>query len=62
MVVVTLNAENMLAIVDLATDKVEKIRVGQGPAQVLFSQMINLSLSRIKGQSNTPPTLYLKLI
>ncbi len=31
---VTLNSENSLAIVDLTTDKVEKIQVGYGPAQV----------------------------
>lgn len=32
--VITLNAENAVAIVDLDTDKVEKVRVGVGPAQL----------------------------
>jgi YVTN family beta-propeller protein len=32
--VATLNAENLLAIIDLNTDKVEKVQVGEGPAQV----------------------------
>jgi DNA-binding beta-propeller fold protein YncE len=32
--VVTLNSENVVAIVDLETDQVEKIEVGIGPAQV----------------------------
>lgn len=32
--VVTVNAENALAIVDLTSDKVQKIAVGAGPAQV----------------------------
>ncbi|WP_052427472.1 YncE family protein [Neobacillus niacini] len=32
--VATLNAENSLAIIDLATDKVQKVQVGEGPAQV----------------------------
>jgi YVTN family beta-propeller protein len=32
--VATLNAENSLVIIDLATDKVEKVQVGEGPAQV----------------------------
>ncbi len=34
--VVTLNAENALAIVDLATDKISKIEVGYGPAQAFI--------------------------
>jgi YVTN family beta-propeller protein len=32
--VATLNAENSLSIIDLTTDKVEKVLVGEGPAQV----------------------------
>ncbi|WP_102275599.1 YVTN family beta-propeller repeat protein [Cytobacillus massiliigabonensis] len=32
--VATLNAENMLAIVDVETEQVEKVEVGNGPAQV----------------------------
>lgn len=32
--VATLNAENMLAIVNLETDQVEKVEVGNGPAQL----------------------------
>lgn len=32
--VATLNGENLLAIVDLATDQVETVEVGKGPAQV----------------------------
>lgn len=32
--VTTLNGENSLAIVDLTTDEVEKVEVGEGPAQV----------------------------
>lgn len=32
--VATLNRENLLAIVDLATDQVETVEVGKGPAQV----------------------------
>ncbi|MCM3693397.1 YncE family protein [Neobacillus niacini] len=32
--IATLNAENSLAIIDLTTDKVEKVQVGEGPAQV----------------------------
>jgi YVTN family beta-propeller protein len=32
--VATLNGENSLAIFDLATDKVDKVQVGEGPAQV----------------------------
>ncbi|MGX6446343.1 YVTN family beta-propeller repeat protein [Neobacillus sp. K501] len=32
--VTTLNAENALAIIDLNTEKVEKVQVGEGPAQV----------------------------
>lgn len=35
--VATVNAENYLAIVDLATDKIEKVSVGVGPAQVYLS-------------------------
>lgn len=34
--VATLNQENMLVIVDLGTDQVEKIEVGNGPAQVFI--------------------------
>lgn len=34
--VVTLNAENILAIVDLATDNIKNIQVGDGPAQVFI--------------------------
>ena len=34
--VVTLNAENSLAILDLATDNIKKIQVGYGPAQVFI--------------------------
>jgi len=33
---VTLNAENALALVDLATDNIKKIQVGYGPAQLFF--------------------------
>jgi len=35
--VVTINAENSIAIVDLNSDKVEKIAIGIGPAQVYLS-------------------------
>ncbi|WP_404321632.1 YncE family protein [Cytobacillus firmus] len=36
--VATLNGENALAVVDLATEKVDKIPVGTGPAQVYIDE------------------------
>lgn len=59
--VVTLNAENMLAIVDLVTDKIEKISVGQGPAQVFIQKDDKFALVANQGTEEQPSNTMSKI-
>lgn len=52
--VVTLNAENALAIVDLANGKVEKVPVGQGPAQVYMDYDDTFAYVANQGTKDVP--------
>lgn len=52
--VVTLNGENKLAIVNLATDQVEKVQVGNGPAQVYIDDNNQYAYVANQGTEETP--------
>ncbi|MBB6284943.1 YVTN family beta-propeller repeat protein [Geobacillus subterraneus] len=52
--VVTLNAENALAIVDVTSGKVEKVPVGQGPAQVYVDPNDTFAYVANQGTKETP--------
>ncbi|KAA9021050.1 YncE family protein [Niallia endozanthoxylica] len=52
--VVTLNEENMLAIIDLETDQVEKVSVGNGPAQVYMDANNQLAFVANQGTEESP--------
>ena len=52
--VTTLNGENSLAIVDLPTDKVEKVKVGTGPAQVYIQSDDKYAFVANQGTSENP--------
>jgi len=52
--VVTLNKENALAIVDLTSGKVEKVTVGNGPAQVYIGPDNQYAYVANQGTENTP--------
>ncbi|PLR83998.1 YncE family protein [Bacillus sp. V33-4] len=52
--VTTLNKENALAIVDLATDKVDKVQVGTGPAQVYIDGNNQKAYVANQGTEDTP--------
>jgi YVTN family beta-propeller protein len=52
--VATLNAENSLAIIDLDTDNVEKVLVGEGPAQVYIQSDGNYAFVANQGTPEKP--------
>ncbi|MBM4764594.1 YncE family protein [Bacillus sp. B15-48] len=52
--VATLNTENMLAIVDLDTDQVQKVEVGNGPAQVYIDGNNQYAYVANQGTADTP--------
>jgi YVTN family beta-propeller protein len=52
--VATLNAEDSLAIVDLETEKVEKVAVGEGPAQVYIQSDGKYALVANQSTPNNP--------
>ncbi|MCH6267809.1 YncE family protein [Neobacillus citreus] len=52
--VVTLNKENALAIVDLASGNVDKVNVGNGPAQVYIQQDNQFAYVANQGTEDTP--------
>lgn len=52
--VATLNAENMLAIVDLETEEVQKVEVGNGPAQVYIDANNQYAYVANQGTENAP--------
>jgi YVTN family beta-propeller protein len=52
--VATLNSENVLAVVDLETEKVEKVPVGEGPAQVYIQQDGKYAFVANQGTPETP--------
>ncbi|MGN8844422.1 YVTN family beta-propeller repeat protein [Niallia sp. Sow4_A1] len=52
--VATLNGENMLAIVDLETEEVQKIEVGNGPAQVYIDANNQYAYVANQGTENAP--------
>ncbi|GAA3324951.1 hypothetical protein GCM10020331_054850 [Ectobacillus funiculus] len=51
---VTLNAENAVAIVDLATEQVEKVPVGKGPAQVYIQSDDKYAFVANQGTEDEP--------
>lgn len=51
---VTLNAENAVAIVDLATEQVEKVPVGKGPAQVYIQSDDKYAFVANQGTESAP--------
>lgn len=55
--VATLNGENALAVVDLATEKVDKIPVGTGPHKSILMKMISLPMLQTKEQKKLLPAL-----
>ncbi|MFE8698694.1 YncE family protein [Cytobacillus sp. FJAT-53684] len=52
--VTTLNGENSLAIVDLTTDEVEKVEVGEGPAQVYIQSDDKFAFVANQGTPENP--------
>lgn len=52
--VATLNGENALAVVDLATEKVDKIPVGTGPAQVYIDENDQFAYVANQGTEEAP--------
>jgi YVTN family beta-propeller protein len=54
MMVATINGENALAIVDLKTDKVEKVKVGAGPAQVYIEPDNKFAWVANQGTASNP--------
>ncbi|WP_312098643.1 YncE family protein [Niallia sp.] len=54
MLVATVNSENMLAIVDLETKQVEKVAVGEGPAQVYIEPKNQFAYVANQGTENKP--------
>jgi YVTN family beta-propeller protein len=59
--VVTINAENALAIVDLSTDKVEKVKVGEGPAQVYIEADDKYAFVANQGTEDKPSNSVTKI-
>lgn len=54
LLVATLHVENMLAIVDLANEQVEKVEVGIGPAQVYVDSKSNIAYVANQGSKDNP--------
>jgi YVTN family beta-propeller protein len=54
LLVATLHVENMVAIVDLATKQVEKVEVGNGPAQVYVDSNSNIAYVANQGSKDSP--------
>lgn len=52
--ITTLNAENKVAIVDVETDEVEKVDVGNGPAQVYIQSDNKYAFVANQGTEDTP--------
>lgn len=61
LLLVTLNGENAVAIVDLVTDRVEKISVGQGPAQVFVQSDSKFAFVANQGTKDQPSNSVSKL-
>ncbi|MEX2462385.1 MAG: YncE family protein [Paenibacillaceae bacterium] len=61
LLVVTLNAENAAAIVELASDKVEKIAVGEGPAQVYIQSDDKIAIVANQGTEKKPSNSITKI-
>lgn len=59
--VATLNGENSLAIVDLSSDKVEKVKVGAGPAQVYIQSDDKYAFVANQGTTGNPSDTVTKL-
>lgn len=57
----TLNSDNALAIVELATDSVEKIAVGEGPAQVYIQSDDKYAFVANQGTPNNPSDTITKI-
>jgi YVTN family beta-propeller protein len=61
LLVVTLHTENAAAIVDLTTDKVEKIPVGEGPAQVYIQSDDKFAIVANQGNEKKPSNSITKI-
>jgi YVTN family beta-propeller protein len=61
LLVVTLNAENAATIVELASDKVEKIAVGEGPAQVYIQSDDKIAIVANQGTEKKPSNSITKI-
>lgn len=61
MLLATLNGENAVAIVDLSTDKVEKVNVGEGPAQVYIEKDNKYAFVANQGTENKPSNTISKI-
>lgn len=59
--VASLNAENSLAIVDLATDEVEKVKVGAGPGQVFIDSDNRFAFVANQGTEKNPSNTLTKI-
>lgn len=59
--IATLNSENSLAIVDLATDEVTKVEVGVGPAQVYIQGDNKFAFVANQGTAENPSTSVTKV-
>lgn len=57
----TVNSENVLAIIDLSTDKVEKVAVGKGPAQVYIEPDYKYAFVANQGTKDAPSNTVLKI-
>ena len=58
---VTSNAENTLAIIDLTTDKIEKVAVGVGPAQVYIGPDDKYAFVANQGTEESPSNTVSKI-
>lgn len=61
MLLATLNSENSLAIVNLATDEVQKIAVGEGPAQVYIQKDSKFAFVANQGTESNPSNTLSKI-
>ena len=58
---VTINGENSLAIVDISTDKVDKVTVGVGPAQVYIEPDDKYAFVANQGTEKSPSNTVSKI-
>lgn len=57
----TLSSENVVAVVDITTNKIEKIKVGEGPAQVYIEKDNKYAFVANQGTENKPSNSITKI-